>query len=110
MKCIIDNQVVLSRAPEGPLAAHIGRLQGHWRLMDGSRLRSTFGGTATPPGFSLLGTFNIPAAPVSRAPAERNQAKSARAPSQGRSDERGPVAPSETTEAFRCKRCATCDG
>jgi integrase/recombinase XerD len=24
MKCIIDNQVVLSRAPEGPLASHIG--------------------------------------------------------------------------------------
>ncbi len=24
MKCIIDNQIVLSRAPEGPLAAHIG--------------------------------------------------------------------------------------
>lgn len=24
MKCIIDNQIVLARAPEGPLAAHIG--------------------------------------------------------------------------------------
>ena len=24
MKCIINNQVVLSRAPEGPLAAQIG--------------------------------------------------------------------------------------
>ena len=24
MKCIINNQVVLSRAPEGPLASHIG--------------------------------------------------------------------------------------
>ena len=24
MKCIIDSQVVLSRAPEGPLASHIG--------------------------------------------------------------------------------------
>jgi len=24
VKCIIDNQVVLSRAPEGPLASHIG--------------------------------------------------------------------------------------
>jgi len=23
MKCILDNQIVLSRAPEGPLAAHI---------------------------------------------------------------------------------------
>ena len=26
MKCIIYNQVVLSRVPEGPLAAHIGSL------------------------------------------------------------------------------------
>ena len=24
MKCVINNEVVLSRAPEGPLAAHIG--------------------------------------------------------------------------------------
>jgi hypothetical protein len=24
VKCVINNQVVLSRAPEGPLAAHIG--------------------------------------------------------------------------------------
>ena len=26
MKCIIDNQVILSQAPEGPLAPHIGPL------------------------------------------------------------------------------------